>query len=118
MERCESCGSWQEYCDCPKEYEHQFNPNDPAHCDACFKEGEARLSANRAHPFKSAYFRMVKQRDELLTACEFAFAFIDCVDWTDQTSSMEADNVKMLLQSAIAKAEEPVKNSHEGAGGR
>jgi len=29
--------------------EHEFNPNDPAHCDACFKEGETRLSANRAH---------------------------------------------------------------------
>jgi len=23
--------------------EHSFNPNDPAHCDTCFKEGEARL---------------------------------------------------------------------------
>ncbi len=53
MERCESCGSWQEDCDCPcppwrmKEDEHEFNPNDPAHCDACFKEGEARLRGER-----------------------------------------------------------------------
>jgi hypothetical protein len=60
-----------------------------ARCAIAATEGRARADAEQ----------------KLLVACEFAFAFIDSVDWTDRTSETRAENVKEVLQRAITAAE-------------
>jgi hypothetical protein len=42
-------------------------------------------------------------------AAESAFAFLDSIEWTDHTSAEEAENVKQMLQEAIAVTERETK---------
>ena len=43
--------------------------------------------------------------EKLSAAAEFAFAFLDSVEWNDNTSEDNAENAKQMLQDAISYAD-------------
>jgi hypothetical protein len=59
-----------------------------------------------ADKWKAHAFKAKAQRDKLMVASEYAFAFIDSIEWNDDTSGTQAENTKHALQEAITAAED------------